>query len=169
MEGAETNQKESNLLVWSAPEFHSYEHNWTWYLLVLIASLAVIGYSIYSRDWIIIGVVIVLDVFIYLYANKKPGETEYRITQLGIYAGQHFYSYNEIHSFWISYHKQKRLSVIFNKRYLPQLSIIIDTLDPFTLKTTLGKYIPEQEKPGRIVSWYSISFIEDLSNILYNT
>ena len=139
-------QKESDLLTWQANEFKFYEHNWKWYLLVAIASLAVIGYSIYMRDWFIIGIVVVVLVFIFINERKKPSVVDYRITQLGLYCGDHLYPYSEIHSFWLSLHdKEKKLNIIFSKKYLPQLSIILEGIDPLQIRTTLGKYLPEQE------------------------
>ena len=141
-----TAQKESTLLGWQAHEFHNYDHNWKWYASIIAASLGVIGYSIYTQDWFVIPFVVVVDVFLYLYSKKEPKIMAYRITQLGIYVDDHFYPYSEIHSFWLSLQqKEKKLNIIFLKKYLPQLSIILDGIDPLQIKTTLGKYIPEQE------------------------
>jgi hypothetical protein len=140
------NQKESTLLSWEANEYHPYEHGWKWYLALVVASLAVIGFSIYTKDWFVIAIALILDIFIILYTRKKPENMEYRITQLGIYAGEHFYPYGGIHSFWLSLHdRERKLNIIFMKKYLPQLTILIDNADPLQVKTIMGKYIPEQE------------------------
>jgi len=143
---AEVAQKESDILAWEASEFRSYEHNWKWYVAILVASLGVIGYSVYSKDWFMIAVVVLVNVFLFFFAKKQPKTIQYRITQLGLYAGDHFYSYNEIHSFWLSLKdREKRLNLIFMKKYLPQLTILLDNVDSLQIKTVLGKYIPEQE------------------------
>jgi hypothetical protein len=139
-------QKESALLHWQAPEFNVHSRNWIYYLITAIAFLAVVAYSIYFRDWFIIVIAVVLAGFFYWYPTLKPRIANYKISQLGFYVNDRIYQYSEIHSFWILVNqKENKLNIIFNKKYLPQLSILLDKIDPLTAKTILGKYIPEQE------------------------
>ncbi len=139
-------QKETTLLAWQAPEFSVYSRSWVYYLLTAIAFLAVVGYSIYSRDWFIIIIAVLLAGFFYWYPSIKPKDASYRITQLGIYINDRIYPYSEIHSFWIFINqKENKLNLIFNKKYLPQLSLLLLDLDPLMIRNTLNKYVPEQE------------------------
>ena len=150
--GTVQNDKESDLLSWDASEYRTYERDWKWYAIVAAVSLGIIGYSIYTKDWFIIALVIVVDVFLFLYSKKQPRMFHYRVTQLGLYVGEHFYPYSEIHSFWLSLReKERKLNVIFMKKYLPQLTILIDDIDALQVKTILGKYIPEQENRSETI------------------
>lgn len=152
--------EESTLLEWQADEFRTYTRNTLWYIAVIIFSLGVIGYSVYKRDWFIIVIVFIVDAFLFWYSKKKPETVNHRITQLGIYAGTHFHPYSEIHSYWISYTKIGRfLNVVFNKTYLPLLTIELKELDPLHIKSILSKYIPEQENRNE-------TFVDRISRLL---
>jgi hypothetical protein len=139
-------QQEHSLLKWEAPEFNVYSHSWVYYLLTALAFFAVVGYSIYSKDWFIIIVAIVLAGFFYWYPLIKPQAASYTITQLGIYINDRIYPYSEIHSYWLFINqKENKLNIIFNKKYLPQLSMLLLDIDPLTVRGILSKYVPEQE------------------------
>lgn len=148
---------ETTLVEWRAEEFNNYSHNWIWYLLVIFITLIVIAYSVYSRDWFIIGVAVILNIFIFWYIRKKPDEINYRITQLGIYNGERFYPYSEIHSYWISYNKEgSKLNIVFTKKYLPLFSFHLKDVDPLIIKSVLSKHIPEQENRNEsLMEWLS--------------
>ena len=137
--------KESVLVGWKAPEYETYDRTIAYYVVLSVLFLAVIGYAIYTRDWFVIGIFVILAGFLLWYQQKKPAEKTYRITQLGIYENNKFYQYNEIFSYWFLIDgKYKTLNVIFAKKYLPQLTILLKEMDPVKVRSVLSKYIPEE-------------------------
>jgi hypothetical protein len=107
--------------------------------------LALIGYSIFTSDWYPVPVFIILAIFFFWYQKKAPQEKTYRVTQLGLYEDNKFYQYNEIFSYWFVLDgKYKALNIIFAKKYLPQLTIMLDGTDPVKIRSVLSKYIPEE-------------------------
>jgi len=142
----ETKQvKESVLVGWKAPEYQLYERSLVYYAILSVLFVAIIGYAIYTRDWFVIVIFLILAGFLIWYQRKTPQVKTYRITQLGIYEDNKFYQYNEIYSYWFlldgSY---KALNIIFAKKYLPQLTILLDKIDPVKIRETLSKHIPEE-------------------------
>ena len=137
--------KESVLLAWKAKEYPEYTLTKRYYLAVSVIFLAIIGYAIYTKDWYGIGIVVVLSIIMVWYQRQTPKERIYRFSQLGLYVDNHFYPYNEMYSFWFLLKTpEKSLNIIFQKKYLPQLTIILNGTDPLKIRQTLGKYIPEE-------------------------
>jgi hypothetical protein len=142
---AEETDKETTLLGWEAPEFLTYIRGWKYYSLLSLLFLAVIAYGIYSRDWFVVGIFIIVAGFILWYQQKEPLTKKYRITQLGVYEDNKFYQYNEIYSYWFLIDKDyKTLNIIFAKKYLPQLTILLNGTDPIAVRNVLSKHIPEE-------------------------
>lgn len=148
-EGPE-NTKEEVLLSWIAPNFDYKDKNFSWYLILSLIILAVIGYFVFMQDWFSIGIIVVISGVLFWYLKKvRPEETTYSVTPFGIYSGKHFYPFSEIHSFWMVYdQKVKKVYIAFVKKYLPALVIGLGDQSPLDLKEVLLKYIPEQEKRG---------------------
>jgi hypothetical protein len=141
----EEKTKETVLLGWKAPEFQSYERGLVYYSILGVILLAVVAYAIFARDWFIIAIFVILAGFVLWYQRKNPETKTYRITQLGIYEDDRFYQYNEIYSYWFLLDGEyKVLNIIFAKKYLPQMTILLDKTDPVKVREVLSKYIPEE-------------------------
>lgn len=137
--------KETVLVGWKAPEFELYARSWVYYSVLGVLLIAVIGYAIYTQDWFVIAIFVILAGFMVWYQKKVPQEKTYRITQLGLYEDNKFYQYNEIFSYWFLIDgNYKALNIIFAKKYLPQMTILLGTTDPVKVRAVLSKYIPEE-------------------------
>lgn len=137
--------KETVLIGWKAPEYQLYERSKIYYSILGLIFLGVIGYSIYTQDWFVIVIAIILAGFLIWYQRKTPVEKTYRVTQLGLYEDNKFYQYNEIYSYWFHLEENyKSLNIIFAKKYLPQLTILLEGIDAVKVRETLSKYIPEE-------------------------
>lgn len=137
--------KETVLLGWKAPEYQLYERNWIYYSILGVLLLAITGYAIFTKDWFIIAIFFILAGFTLWYQRKTPVEKTYRVTQLGIYENDRFYQYSEIYSYWfILQNGYKALNIIFARKYLPQMTILLEKTDPVKVRDVLSKYIPEE-------------------------
>lgn len=138
------------LISWTAPSFGYKDKNVVWILAAAVAFLGLLGYFIYSRDWFSVGIISVVGIVLFWYVAKvRPTETEYSISDMGVTAGQHFYPFSDLHSFWLVYNnKIQTLDIAFTRKYLPSLTINISNVAPLDIKELLAKHIPEQEKRG---------------------
>jgi len=137
--------KETVLIAWKAKEYPEYTRSVVYYAVLAILVLAAVGYSIYSGDWYGAVIVVILVGFMLWYQKQSPVEKTYRFSQLGLYIDKKFYPYNEMFSYWFFLHKDSSaLNIIFQKKYLPQLTILLGDMDPLKIRETLGKYIPEE-------------------------
>jgi len=137
--------KESVLVGWKAPEYEAYERSTIYYAALALGFVGFMGYAIYARDWFVVVIFVLLAIFLLWYQKKTPQLKTYRITQLGLYEDNKFYQYNEIFSYWLLIDgNYKTLNIIFAKKYLPQLTIMLADMDPVKVRATLSKYIPEE-------------------------
>jgi hypothetical protein len=138
------------LYSWNAPSFIYKDKTFNWFLAVGAAILGLMGWLIYTKDWFpLVIVAVVCSVMVWYVAKVRPKNETYSITQLGLIAGDRFYPYAEIHSFWVVYDQNvKILYVAFLKKYLPALTVHLEEADPVQIKSILIQRIPEQEKRG---------------------
>lgn len=132
-----------------------------WVFFVLIIDALTITYLVWQKDWVPIPIVAALSAVLFWYKiTIKKDSRECSIEKLGVRVGNSFYHYQELHSFWIVNGKDfKNLQLVFIKKYLPALSVDISNANVSSLRESLSKNIPEQEKRGE-------SLIDKLVRIL---
>lgn len=134
------------LLEWKAPEFISHPRSKSWFLMAGIVVLALVAYAIYTNSATMAIVFIVLAGVYILTHYQEPRTIDMKITELGIYAGDDFYSYHAIESFWIIYHPRfvRELNLKF-KHKTSKIVIQLNAQDPAEVRRVLSKEIPEKE------------------------
>lgn len=140
--------QDTALLSWRAPNFERTNIDYRVLIILSILVVALIGYSVWQKDWFAIGIILIVTFVTFWYRGAvKPKDTGYRITPMGIFEEERFYPFAEIHSFWLVYNqKVQKLFLAFDKKYLPTLNINIKGIDPVLLKSLLLRKIPEQTK-----------------------
>lgn len=141
---------EKALFSWAGPNFIQTERTMKWYIVAGLLIMGVIGYSAWQQDWFMIGIVVIVSAILFWYIHSMvPQEVAYKITPMGVSVDSKFYPFSEMHSFWMVYNQSvKSLYIVFNKKYLPALTINIEKLDPLILRGYLLKKLPEQESRG---------------------
>jgi hypothetical protein len=136
-------------LSWDGETFDYAEKGFIWYLLASLAALAIAGYFVWQRDWFSVGITVVVTAVLFWYAaTARPKTINYAITSFGIQAGDRFYQFSEIHSFWMTYNQNvKKLNFVFAKKYLPTLVVDISNAQAEKIRVILSRKLPEQ--PGR--------------------
>jgi hypothetical protein len=141
---------EREIFSWEAKDFERASIDTKWYVVASVLIVALIGYSVWQRDWFVIGIIVVVSAVMFWYIfSVKPKNVSYKITPVGIHVDGRLYPFSEIHSFWMVYNDRvKSLYIAFTKKYLPTLVVGLENIDPVILKGFLLKKIPEQEKRG---------------------
>lgn len=134
------------LLEWKAPEFISHPKGGAWFFVAGIVVLALIAYAIYTNSATMAIVFIVLAGVYILTHYQEPRDIDIKITELGIYADDTFYSYHDIEAFWIIYHA--RFVRELNLKLKNQTSKVVLQLgpqDPAEVRRVLSKEVPERK------------------------
>jgi hypothetical protein len=132
---------------WDGMEYEFQDKSLRWFAIAGLISLAALAYVIYTQDWFMVAVVIIMDGLLYFYSKRKPMERHYQITRIGIYVDDTLYPFETMHSFWVVFNQNvKTLNFVFLKKYLPVFTVPVTSVDPLKLKAFSKKFLPEQER-----------------------
>lgn len=138
------NQADLSPIEWDALEYVSSKTNIAWYIIFGIVIALTVGYSIYSRDYFGAGFGVILAICLFYYKSQKPKMVHYGLTPFGLSVGDVQYPYNQIHSFSLDLSSTpKKINFVFTRKYLPELSVILEEVDPESIRKLLDNYILE--------------------------
>lgn len=142
---AEEDFNDSLVFEWDADEFIYYEKgkNWVWALVV--AAIIFVVIFVLLKNYLGIGITVLLAIVVYQYAFKKPKVMHYVLTRDGLLVGDKLFEFKDLKSYWIS---AEGVLHVETKKYIPpQLSIILTSLDIDSLDRFLAHYI-SRVSPG---------------------
>lgn len=141
------------LLNWKAHEHEPLELGPKSRIIVIIILVTIIAYALYTNSPLMAIVFILIGVVGYLSFYREPKEVMFLITSKGVIAGNEFYEYDSLESFFI-YDKppfENILSIQTNGRLIPYVHIPITGINVSLLRDTLDEFIPEEEHhPGLV-------------------
>jgi len=145
----EKNKFGNILYSWRAKEFSSNRRSTTWYVVAGIVFLIAIAYTIYIRQWIGLGVIVMVGVLIYLAQNMAPRVFDHKITSQGISIGDKLYPYANLRSFWIvASTDNPTLNLISSKKLSLLLTLQLGSADVEKVRKILGDFLPEDINRG---------------------
>lgn len=132
---------------WEAPEYIQHEKSRKWYLAAGGAGLGCVIASILTDNLTMALAVIVFGaVYYYMQTGHTPKKIKIRISGMGIYVGEMFFTFGRIEAFWIIYQNGvKTLNLRVSKRYHSDVVIQLDGQDPAPVRDFLIRRIPEWE------------------------
>jgi hypothetical protein len=134
------------IISWNAPTHIHKEKTSDWYWSVGIITLA-IAVVCFIFGQIIPGLVFIMSsVALVLFYSKPPRVLHYEINDRGILVNDTLYPFLSLESFCIphDYHIP-RLLVKSRKTFMPLISIMIDEVDPESVREVMLRYIAETE------------------------
>lgn len=147
------------LFNWQAKEYHKKEKTKRWYLIALLLLTGIVLYALFTNSPVMAITFILIGVVGYLLSEKDPHPINFTITEEGIRAGNEWYLYENMHSFWIFYEpgEKQYISLHTQAELLPYIKIPLGDRDPVEIRKTLLKYLPEEKHKERF-----IDILEDL-------
>ena len=134
------------IISWSAPEHYHVEKSsdWYWGVSIIAGTIAALAF-IFGN--VIFGIfIIVATVALLLHAHKPPRIIQCEINDRGIIAGDVFYPFLSLDSFWIDAHERPaKILIKSQKFFMPYITIEIEQVDPEDVRTVLLNYIAETE------------------------
>lgn len=138
------------LLSWEADEFQSHERGLWWHVIVLGLAVLAIIYAIYIRNWIFIGLIVMVVVALYVIGNVAPRKFIHTITDKGVEVGDKFYNYDELKSFWLVSEEKAAtvLNIITAQKYTLLLTLQLEKSNVEQIRKILSEYLPEESDRG---------------------
>jgi len=133
-------------LSWETIEYLHKEKTSDWYWIVGIITISIALISIILNNVIFAILIIVASFTLSLFASKKPEMITVVIDDIGITTGNMRYPYKDLESFWVETRDSyPRVLVKSKKILMPFISLLIEDLDPDTIRDLLSKHLPEEE------------------------
>lgn len=136
------------LFAWKSPDSVQHERSTEWYLIIVVATLALAAIFYWLELWTGMAVVILAAIVLIVTARLKPKEITCAVFPEGVVIDEKAYEFKEFKSFWISIGelpklKLQRIGKIAGMVDLPLLNSDIDQLRLF-----FSKHLPEEAEKG---------------------
>jgi hypothetical protein len=134
------------LISWNAPEHFYVEKrpDWFWAVGIVTLTLAAVCFILGS---IIPGIfVIVAAVALVLHASHPPRIIYHEVNDRGIIIDNVLYPFLSLESFWIPHDEAiPRIILKSRKMFMPFIIILIEEVDPESVREVMLRYIAETE------------------------
>lgn len=80
-------EENDDIIKWSSPEFHFVERTATWYLVSIIAALAISVFAISQKNFLFLAFVIIGELVVLFLARQTPRLYTYTLHERGIVVG----------------------------------------------------------------------------------
>lgn len=132
---------------WQVPEFERHARGRSWYLLMGLIALLLVGYAMATANFLFAIIVILFAVVVVLHGRLEPPAVEVALHEFGIALNHRFYGWSDVVAFWIAYEPPavKKLYLDFSG-FRPRLTVSLAEADPVRVREILGKYCKEDLK-----------------------
>lgn len=143
---------EQFLMRWSAPEFVQTHKPIGWYIGFGIFFIAMIALAVFTRQYLAIGVFVLMAITLFIYANRPPRVLQYQISNYGVYVGDKKYMYDNFDAYYeTSDYGQTVLELVPNGRFGTLVSLPPAEHKLEQLEQTLGQMLPKVDNRENII------------------
>jgi len=143
---------EKPVFAWTAPEFASYSKSSSWFLLIVVVGIALIGIFVWQKNWTAVGVVAAAALALIIQAKTKPKMLKCSLYRSGAVIDERVYPFEALKSFWIVYGEHPYIRIAQAKRLSSNVNLPIAEEDPEQVRLFLAKFLPEEEQNGEDLS-----------------
>jgi len=150
-------------ITWSAPEYHYYEKNVSWYWIVLLMTIFFVGFALWQSNFLFAVFIIIASVLIIAWGKRPPRIITFSLSDKGLSVDEKkFYHFDSVEGFAISPDHMNdgfnELAIQTKGRISGWIKIIIEEEQADAIKALLTKHIEELE--------YTESLADHLSKLL---
>ncbi len=141
------------LLRWQAPEHEPLELGPRSRTVVTILLIAIVAYALYTGSPLMAIAFILIGIVGYLSLHHEPRVLDFLVTTKGIIAGNEFYEFETLESFFIYAEPpfEDILSIRTSGKLVPYVHIPAMNVDTDVLRDVLDEFIPEEKhEPGLV-------------------
>ncbi len=82
---------------WVAPEFDYREKSASWYWQTIVVAVLILGFAVWERNFLFMIFVIVAEILVLVWGDRKPEHVEFILTPKGLtIGGEKFYPLHDI-------------------------------------------------------------------------
>ncbi len=133
------------LMEWSVAEYDQHERPTAWYVLMTIIGVTLVGYGIFTNNFMFALIIILFAIVIFLQSHQDPIVIPFSITELGVVINNRLYTYSELTDFYIIYNppEVKMLFLETKSSLRPRLRIPLMDENPNEVRELLLEFLEE--------------------------
>lgn len=137
---------EEILFSWRAPEFAFTKKPAGWYAGLVVIVLVLAGLAVWAQQWTAIVLVLIMGVGVGIWANRRPRELEYRLSNYGVYVENKKYYFDAFRGYYtIMDYNQKTLELIPGKKLGTLVSVPLVGTESETVEQVIAQMVPQTE------------------------
>jgi hypothetical protein len=118
-------------LEWQAPEYENRDKHPDWYWHMGAIAVLAILLCLLVKNFLFAIIILIASFTITIYARRTPAIINLALTNEGVRAGQSFYPYKYIKSFWVERERENpRLIIETDRFYLPHILLPLGDKTP---------------------------------------
>lgn len=143
------NNKSFEPIIWEAAEFDVSTRSTRWYIIFSIVLVVLVGYAIYSSQWILLATILVVGGLLFFSNRIKPRQMTYKIDNSGLSINDKLYPFEQLKNFWF-YSKEGRayLNFVSTSKFMPTITIRINPNQQENIKNILINILPMSGNTG---------------------
>lgn len=138
---------------WSASEFVAHEKGAGWFVgLGAVTAVLLLATYLLTKDFIAVGVIVLVAVVFGVYAVRQPRVIEYGVDEDGVHIGQRRFTYDLFKSFTVMQEDGLRsIELMPMKRFMSAITMYIDPDDEEAIGDALSEYLPFEHREQAFV------------------
>lgn len=137
------------IITWEVPEYEKHSRSKQWYIIFGIIALAMLGYAIFSANFLFAIILIIAGFVLIINDARTPQLVSISLTTEGLAVGRKFFDYDEFKNFAIVYKPSagvKQLYLEFKSLTKHRISVPLTDVNPLFLRDNLLKYLSEDDE-----------------------
>jgi len=146
-QNAIADQKEAKALIsWVSPDFTSHDRSSSWYLMILVATAALVTYLVWQKIWTGVVVAIVFCLFLLLSSRQKPKDIKCSIYDDGVVVDDKVHPFEDFKLFWITYTDIPKIRLQQKGLFAGQIVLPLENVEMDQIKKLIADKLPEEDR-----------------------
>lgn len=133
------------LFTWMFPEYVKEQRDKKLLIIIGIIFAAMITYAIYTKNFLFVIILLLVIFIMFIREMQEPLDIRFVITDKGIFVGERFYLFSELHNFWILIEHPHFNNLYFQpkNKWKTEINIPLLSQNASEIRQTLLKYLKE--------------------------
>ncbi len=131
---------------WTATEYIARNHNFLWYLGLIIVSAGLGALAVFLKSWSFLVLIIISAITLIIYTVRPPRKIKYELNSKGLKEGKNFHPYESFRAFGILKEDNNFSAVLIpKKRFSPSVKVYFPEGSGEVIVDALGARLPMEE------------------------
>ena len=147
-------------ITWTASEYVQNDKHALWYLVLIVATIVLLGIAIFMKAWTFAVLVVVMGIALGVLAGRPPHSIKYVLSDYGLRVDEKTFAYHDFRAFGVVQDAALYSIVLVpNKRFMPNVTIYFPGEMGEQIVDIFGSFLPMEH--------IELDFVEKLMRKLH--